>query len=80
MSPVDAAELIDQELMAEPPALVEQQRQVIDRLIAIPCWRLRYGGDPTAVAWKLMRHLERVPSRVSQCGYLSAQNDAARLV
>jgi hypothetical protein len=77
MSPLEAAERTDQELMAEPPALVELQRQVIDRLIAIPCWRLRYGGDPTTVTVELARHLERIPSHVSRCRQRSTQNDAA---
>ncbi|MGB7849100.1 MAG: hypothetical protein WBL63_26040 [Candidatus Acidiferrum sp.] len=79
MSPADAAERIEQDLMAEPPALVEQQRQVINRLIAIPCWRLRYGGDPTVVAGKLKRHLERILSRVSQYANRSTQNDGVIL-
>jgi hypothetical protein len=68
MSPLDAAARIDQELMAEPPALVERQGTVVDRLIAIPCWRLQYGGDPVAVARKLTRHFEQAPGRVPVCG------------
>lgn len=79
MTSLEAAELIDQELMAEPPALAEQQRRVIKRLITIPCWRLRYGGDPSAVAVKLKRLLERIPSRVSKCLHRSTQNDTAIL-
>jgi hypothetical protein len=79
MSQTEASERIDQELMAEPPALVEQQRHVIDRLVRIPCWRLRYGGDPSAVAVKLKRLLERIPSRVSQYRLRSTQHDAAVL-
>jgi hypothetical protein len=79
MSSREAAELIDQELMAEPPASIEKQRDVIERLVTIPRWRLRYGGDPTAVSAKLKRFLERIPSRVSQCRQRSAQNDAAIL-
>jgi hypothetical protein len=67
MSPLDAAECIDQELMAEPPALVEQQRKVIDRLVAIPCWRLQYGGDPVATAGRLTRHLERIANGGFEC-------------
>jgi hypothetical protein len=66
MSPRDAAKHIDQELMAEPPALVEQQRKVIDRLITIPCWRLQYGGDPALVADRLRSHFEQVFDRVSE--------------
>jgi hypothetical protein len=68
MSPLEAASRIDQELMAEPTALVERQRTVIDRLIAIPCWRLQYGGDPVVVANRLTRYFEQVPSRVPVCG------------
>jgi hypothetical protein len=68
MSPLDAAARIDQELMAEPSALVARQRTVIDRLITIPCWRLQYGGDPIAVARRLTRYFEQIPRRVPVCG------------
>ncbi len=67
ISPLDAAERIDRELMAEPPVMVERQRNVIHRLTAIPCWQLQYGGDPVAVARRLARHFEEIPNRVSPC-------------
>jgi hypothetical protein len=73
LSPLDAAECIDQELMAEPAALVERQRKVIDRLIALPCLRLQYGGDPAAVTSELMRYLERIPSKVPLCHQQTAK-------
>ena len=63
----EAAERIDKELMVELPELIEEQRKVIERLIALPCWRLQYGGDPGVIASQLLAHLERVPSGASQC-------------
>jgi hypothetical protein len=67
MSPRDAAQRLDQELMAEPPGLMENQRKVIHRLVAIPCWQLRYWGDPGVIASRLARHLEGVSTGVSEC-------------
>jgi len=67
MSPQDAAQHLDQELMAEPPGLIENQRKVIHRLVAIPCWQLQYWGDPGVIAPRLARHLEGVSQRVSEC-------------
>jgi hypothetical protein len=67
MSPLDAAQCLDRELMAEPPALVEKQREVIDRLVAMPYWQLQYGGDPVAVAGRLARHFDQVSKVVLEC-------------
>jgi len=67
MSPRDAAQRLDQELMAESPGLMENQRKVIHRLVAIPCWQLRYWGDPGVIASRLARHLEGVSTGVSEC-------------
>jgi hypothetical protein len=67
ISPLDAAQRLDQELMAEPPELVEKQRKVIGQLVEIPCWQLQYGGDPRVVAPELMRHLEGISDEVSEC-------------
>jgi hypothetical protein len=67
MSEQDAARRLDQELMAEPAALLEKQRKVVERLVFIPCWQLQYGGDPGVIAPKLASHFERVSSGVSAC-------------
>jgi len=67
MSPQDAAQRLDQELMAEPLAMIEKQREVIDRLVATPCWSLQYGGDPIAVAGRLTRHFDQDSSEVPEC-------------
>jgi hypothetical protein len=67
MCPQDAAQRLDQELMAEPPDLIEKQRRVIDRLVTIPCWQLQYGGDPGVIAPRLTRDLGRASDGVSEC-------------
>jgi hypothetical protein len=67
MSPRDAAQRLDQELMAETPALMENQRKIIDRLVAITCWQLQYWGDPRVIAPRLARHLEEISQGVSEC-------------
>jgi hypothetical protein len=67
ISPLDAAQRLDQELMAEPPELADRQRKVIGQLVEIPCWQLQYGGDPRVVAPKLMRYLEEISDEVSEC-------------
>jgi hypothetical protein len=67
MSPREAAQRLDQELMAEPPELMENQRKVIQRLVAIPCWQLQYWGDPGVIAPQLAHHLEGVSQGVSEC-------------
>jgi hypothetical protein len=67
MSPRDAARRLDQELMAEPPGLMENQRKVIQRLVAIPCWQLQYWGNPGVIVPQLARHLEGVSRGVSEC-------------
>jgi hypothetical protein len=67
ISPPDAAQRLDQELMAEPPRLMENQRKVIDRLVAMPCWQLQYWGDPGVIAPRLARHLEEVSQGAANC-------------
>lgn len=67
LSPREAAQRLDRELMAEPPELMEKQRRVIQRLVAIPCWQLQYWGDPGVIAPRLARYLEGVSQGVSEC-------------
>jgi hypothetical protein len=65
--PQEAAQRLDRELMVEPPALMENQRRVIERLVAMPCWQLQYWGEPGVIAPRLARHLEEVSQRVANC-------------
>jgi hypothetical protein len=67
VSQEDAARLLDQELMAEPPALVENQRRVIEHLVAMPCWQLQYWGEPGVIAPRLARYLEEVSQGAANC-------------
>jgi hypothetical protein len=41
---------IEQDLMAEAPEAVQKQAETIDELLALPCWRLQYGGRPQVIA------------------------------
>jgi hypothetical protein len=65
--PQEAAQRLDRELMVEPPALMENQRKVIDQLVVMPCWQLRYWGEPGVIAPRLARHFEEVSQGVSNC-------------
>jgi hypothetical protein len=58
MTPMDADDAkraIEADVMAESPRAMETQRRTIDALLALPCWRLQYGGDgPQVVAEKIL--------------------------
>jgi hypothetical protein len=41
---------IEHDLLAEDPAAIQKQEQILDNLLALPCWRLRYGGRPQVIA------------------------------
>ena len=56
LAPMKRSEIrsgIELDLLAEDPADVEKQEKTLDNLLALPCWRLRYGGRPQAIAEKL---------------------------
>ena len=56
LAPMKRSEIrsgIELDLLAEDPADVEKQEKTLDSLLALPCWRLRYGGRPQAIAEKL---------------------------
>jgi len=47
MEPMDIADAkrrIEEDVMAESPRAMETQQRTIDALLALPCWRLQYGG------------------------------------
>jgi hypothetical protein len=46
----EARARIETDLMVEAAEAVERQAKTIDRLLALPCWRLQYGGRPQAIA------------------------------
>ncbi len=46
----EARARIESDLMAEAPDAVEKQGLLVDHLLALPSWRLRYGGRPQAIA------------------------------
>jgi hypothetical protein len=49
---------IEIDLMAEAPAAVEAQTEIIEKLLALPCWHLQYGGSPQEIAEQLTRHAD----------------------
>jgi gluconate kinase len=53
----DARSRIEVDLMAEAPEAVEAQSETIEKLLALPCWHLKYGGRPQAIAENLTRHV-----------------------
>ena len=62
MSPQEAADRIEQDLMAESPDPTQNQAKTIQALVELPCWRLRYGGSPQVVAERLSAHCVELES------------------
>jgi hypothetical protein len=52
----EARSRIEQDLLAEAPDAVLKQAETIDRLLTLPCRRLRFGGRPQSVAQQLLRY------------------------
>jgi len=59
VSPVEAMNRLDRDLMAEFPEAVARQTETIAKLVEIPCWLLKYGGDPLRIAGRIADHFER---------------------
>lgn len=55
MPRTEARARIETDLMAEAPEAVEKQSKTIDHLLALPCWRLRYGGRPQVIAEQIAK-------------------------
>jgi hypothetical protein len=55
ITPHEAAFRLQQDLHQESPDATARQRRTIEALAGRPCYRLRYGGDPHAVAGSLFR-------------------------
>jgi hypothetical protein len=59
VSPDEAVKRLDRDLMADLPEAVVRQTETIAKLVEIPCWLLKYGGEPLTIAQKIADHLER---------------------
>jgi hypothetical protein len=59
LSSVDAMYRLERDLMAELPEVAAAQSATIARLAQVPCWLLRYGGEPFNIARKIAGHFER---------------------
>lgn len=55
MPRAEAATQLEEDLLAEAPDVIERQQGMIANLLELPCWRLRYGGSPHAVAQEFSR-------------------------
>lgn len=49
---------IEMDLMAEASDAIQRQAETIDRLLALPFWRLSYGGRPQEIVAQLVRQAE----------------------
>jgi hypothetical protein len=54
----EAMKRLDRDLMADLPEAVVRQTRTITKLVEIPCWLLKYGGEPLTVARKIADHFE----------------------
>jgi hypothetical protein len=57
MSPMNRSEArsrIELDLLAEAPDAIVRQTETIDKLLTLPCRRLRYGGRPQVIAEQLL--------------------------
>lgn len=59
MLSAEAAARLGEGLPAETPQAMKFQEETIERLVERPCWLLRYGGKPQAIARALSQFLER---------------------
>jgi hypothetical protein len=55
----EAMKRLDRDLMADLPEAVVRQTETIAKLVEIPCWHLKYGGEPLTIAQKIADHLDR---------------------
>lgn len=57
MSSAQALDLLSRELIAELPDAVEKRLGTIKKIVELPCWLLKYGGRPQAIASQISQHL-----------------------
>jgi hypothetical protein len=60
LSPMSSAEALirlTRELTAESPEATAKRSQILKKIVELPCWLLRYGGQPQKVAQQLLSHL-----------------------
>lgn len=53
MSPSEVRSRVETDLLAEAPEAIQKQMETIDELMALPLWRLQYGGRPQVIAERL---------------------------
>ena len=63
LSPMSSAEALSRlngELMAESPEAAVRRTGTIKKIVELPCWLLRYGGQPQLVARQISEYLARL--------------------
>jgi hypothetical protein len=55
----EAVSRLNKELMAELPDAITKRSETIAKLVDIPFWLLRYGGQPHTIARNILQHLAR---------------------
>lgn len=65
MTPEEAGASLRRDLLPETPEATKSQWAAIDELVRRPAYRLRYGGDPGAVARALAEWCDSVPETTS---------------
>jgi hypothetical protein len=59
VSPDEAMKRLDRDLMADSPEAVVRQMETMTKLVEIPCWLLKYGGEPLTIARKIADHFKQ---------------------
>lgn len=59
MSSTEALDRLNKDLMAELPDAAAKRSGTIARLVEFPCWLLQYGGDPHAIAGRILQDVAR---------------------
>ena len=60
LSSTEALNRLNKDLLAELPEAVAKRSGTIDKLVELPCWLLRYGGQPQEIAQQISRVLARL--------------------
>jgi hypothetical protein len=60
ISSSDVLNRLNRDLTAEPPEAEQKRSETIEKIAELPCWLLRYGGQPHLIAQQIDRHLAGV--------------------
>jgi hypothetical protein len=63
LSSIQALHLLSRDLMAESPEYAAKQSDTMAKVVDLPCWVLKYGGQPQPIAQQISSHLEEIMIR-----------------